>query len=171
MSLSNVFRGHVLSLLTALLLSSPVAAVNTSPQTLASWDAYTQMEPCATSCFYHYEGACSDDLVGSVLQCGVNCISWAPNDCYCRTDYQSIATSYLYTCVSKGCTLGDNSGDITSATDLYNSYCTSLSFFAPTQPPITAQPTTVYVTTTVTSEAVHTAAGRPLSWAIGILVV
>jgi hypothetical protein len=171
MNFSNLLRGQSLGLLTVFLLSNPVIAINTSPQTLASLDAYGQMLPCATSCFYQWEGACSNDLVGSVLQCGVNCISWAPNDCYCRTDYQSLATSYLYTCVSKSCTLGDNSGDITSATDLYNSYCTSLSFFAPTQPPITAQPTTVYVTITVTSDAVRTAAGRPLFWAMGVLVV
>lgn len=172
MNLSNLLGGYFVGLLTFLLLPSPVAAVNTSPQTLASFNAYGQMEPCATGCFYQWEGACSNDLVGNALGCANNCISWASNDCYCRTDYQSIATSYIYTCVSKGCTRGDSSLDITSATNLYNSYCTSLGYLAATQAPITAQPTTVYVTSIVTkSNAVRIAAGSPGFWAMGILMV
>jgi hypothetical protein len=187
MILSNLLRAHFLCLLTLVLLSNPMssASVGTSPQTLAGFNnVYTEMLPCAQGCFYQWAGACSYDLVGQVLSCNPNCISWASNDCYCRTDYQSIATSYLSKCVSKSCSLGDNANDITSATNLYDDYCTGLGYtnnvVATTQASTAAQPTTVYVTITVTkstttfvakSDTIRMVAGRPVSWAVGILVV
>ncbi|RLM00031.1 hypothetical protein CFD26_107873 [Aspergillus turcosus] len=149
MNPSSLSRDGFVAIIVLLLACVLVAGINNSPQTLASLDAYSKQEPCATSCFYEYQGACSDDLVGSVLGCAQNCISWASNDCYCRTDYQSIATSYLYTCVSKGCTRGDSSIDISSATSLYDSYCSNLGYVAAATTtehlagPTTAGPTTM----------------------------
>ncbi len=117
---------------------------------------FTKQAPCATACFYQWEGACSNDLVGANIGCQAGCIAWATNDCYCRTDYQSYATSYLYTCVSKGCTHGDPALDISSATSIYNAHCLKQGYTPATTTADSlpgATTATVYVTVTVTKSA------------------
>lgn len=48
----------------------------------------------------------------------------SPNYCYCRCDGQSVAESYLTSCVKARCTAGDPSIDISSAGSIYSDYCT-----------------------------------------------
>ncbi|KAK0744094.1 hypothetical protein B0T18DRAFT_392752 [Schizothecium vesticola] len=45
------------------------------------------------------------------------------NDCFCRSDLQFEANSYVSSCVNSRCTR--NSFDISVATKLYDDYCTS----------------------------------------------
>lgn len=146
-------------------------SIGASLQTLNALTPYSAQEPCATACFYRDEGACSDDLIGATLGCAQNCISWASNDCYCRTDYQSIATSYLYTCVSKACTQGDNGPDISTATSLYNAYCTGLGFTAVVEATTTSNTPTPTVTQYVTVTVTSSVAFRTLPKNIGLWVM
>jgi len=122
-----------------------------SAQTLASLAEYLSQAPCATSCFYRWEGSCSADLVGSALGCEGGCTSWASNDCYCRTHYQSLATSYLYSCVAKGCTRGNAAFDVFTATSLYGAYCLQAGYADPTATLVGGE--TLYVTMAVTRPA------------------
>ncbi len=150
--------------------------IGASLQTLNALTPYSAQEPCASGCFYRWAGACSYDLIAAQLGCQANCISWASNDCYCRTDYQSIATAYLYSCVSSACTRGNNAPDISSATSLYNAYCTGLGYIAAAEATTTtnapAATVTQYVTVTVTSStAIRTLPKRVGLWAVGINAV
>jgi len=89
----------------------------------------------------------------------------ASNDCYCRADYQSYATSYLYSCVSKYCSRGNSLLDISSATSLYNAYCLNLGYTpaATTADSLPGQ-TTAYVTVTVT--VIRSAGARELAGSV-----
>ncbi|KAK3899394.1 hypothetical protein C8A05DRAFT_36986 [Staphylotrichum tortipilum] len=144
-----------------LLLPTPLLARDpASVQSLAAMPEYTSQPPCATGCFYQREGACSNDLVGATLGCAADCISWASNDCYCRTDYQSLATAYLSSCVSKACTKGENKVDIAAATSLYGAYCRKAGYTPPPEPTATGDETaqsvaTVYVTVTAIFSLVY----------------
>ncbi|KAK1596550.1 uncharacterized protein LY79DRAFT_47954 [Colletotrichum navitas] len=59
--------------------------------------------------------------LGVALQCGCQSI----NGCYCNTALGSSATSYMSSCISKGCSkVNDWSVDMTSMLNLYDSYWT-----------------------------------------------
>lgn len=45
------------------------------------------------------------------------------NECWCRPDLQSIATSRLQSCVSRVCTVGGWESDYSSARNVYATYC------------------------------------------------
>lgn len=89
--------------------------------------------PGAQSCFALGSPGCSADALGNALGCHApECTpQWAAtNNCYCRSDLQSVATSYLSSCVDKGCTVGDSSIDVSSAISIYDSYCQGNGFAA-----------------------------------------
>ncbi|KAK1965615.1 hypothetical protein LY78DRAFT_91867 [Colletotrichum sublineola] len=96
-----------------------------APVTLHSEIAYSTARACAANCLV-YNGiwqcgvnAGYQDL-GVALQCGCQSI----NGCYCNTALGSSATSYISSCISKGCSKVDNwSVDLTSMLNLYDSYC------------------------------------------------
>jgi len=93
----------------------------------------TNHPPGAQSCFAYNFAGCSTDALGGALGCHAPLCSpqWAAtNNCYCRTDLQSVATSYLSSCVDKGCTVGDFSIDVSSAISIYDSYCQGNGFAA-----------------------------------------
>ncbi|KAK2056128.1 hypothetical protein LY76DRAFT_164913 [Colletotrichum caudatum] len=95
-----------------------------APVTLQSEIAYSTARACAANCLVH----------NGIWQCGVNagyqdlgvalqsrCQSI--NGCCCNTALGSSATSYISSCISKGCSKVDNwSVDLTSILNLYNSY-------------------------------------------------
>ncbi|KAM7197763.1 hypothetical protein V8F20_006436 [Naviculisporaceae sp. PSN 640] len=113
-----------------------IAAVQ-DHQTIASLEAFDNLQPCARKCIANDDGWCWNDYIGRALGCDNSCdrtTGGAPNTCYCRTDYIAVATDYLSNCVLSACTLGDNSRDLGSALDLYNGYCNSLGY---TEPPVT----------------------------------
>lgn len=129
-------------------------AQNTAFQTIYSLDFYSSQKPCAQQCFINTGLGCHVDTVASAIGCEYNACSanyGAPNNCYCRIDLQSVAESFLTSCVKSACTVGDSSIDISSAGSIYNYYCSSLGFPS-TVPATTTTPggaqatTTVYVT-------------------------
>jgi len=134
-------------------------AQNTQLQTIFSLDIYSSQKPCAQGCFIR-GGYCFQDIVGDAIGCvddnvcGLGSSGLAVNECYCRTDLQAVAESFLTACVKSACTVGDSSIDISSAGSIYNSYCSAaLATSVPaatTQEGTSGQPvTTMYVTTTV----------------------
>jgi hypothetical protein len=131
-------------------------AQDTLPQTIFSLPVFSSQKPCAQACFTTGPIAgCFQDLVGDALGCvndnvcGLGSRGLAPNNCYCRTDFQSIAESFLTSCVKSGCTVGDSSIDISSAGSIYIDYCSSQGFPVHVPASTTDNPqatTTVYVT-------------------------
>lgn len=116
-------------------------------QDIANISVYPSQKPCAHSCFQR-TGFCPKDVLGRELGCvtATDCkdYGWeAPNDCYCRADFQNIALGYLSSCVSKSCSLGNVGIDASSAGSIYSQYCSQKGFTA-------ALPASVLATTTGT---------------------
>jgi hypothetical protein len=134
-------------------LASTLAQENL-PQTIFSLDAFSSQKPCAKSCFTTGQlGYCFVDMVGSALgcvddsACGLGTSGLATNNCYCRTDLQSIAESFLTSCVKSACTAGDSLIDISSAGSIYDSYCSSEGF--PVNVPAATTKESLQATTTM----------------------
>jgi hypothetical protein len=144
----------------------------TTMQSLFQLDSFSALLPCAQGCFAGWVPGCvgEGDVLGLELGCIGGCgnvAQAAPESCYCRTDYQTIAVSFVSKCVEQQCTLGEPNIDLESAVKLYEGYCTSKGYLAmPTAPASVAatptgpieSPTTVYVTVTVTAAASRPAA-------------
>lgn len=76
---------------------------------------YSDLRECARSCLY--------DIPSDDLNSALGCDAPFPNDCYCRTDQFTLATSFLSSCASLYCTIGNYGPDYTSEASLYGSYC------------------------------------------------
>jgi len=104
-------------------------------QTITNLNAYSTMRPCAQDCIWDTYAGCFADNIGVAIGCIGCCGSCPPYtaatlDCYCRVDLQTNAMSYLSSCISHGCTVGDYASDISVAQSLYGSYCTSQGYSA-----------------------------------------
>ena len=148
------FLGHCQKILVSipLFFISLTLAQGTVFETIYSLDSWSSQKPCAQQCFINTGEGCHVDDVAAAIGCEYNPCSanyGAPNDCYCRSDLQSVALSYITSCVSAWCTVGDSSIDISSAGSIYKYYCSSNGFptavvaATTTQAQVTA---TVYVT-------------------------
>lgn len=104
---------------------APAIAQGITAQTINSLDIFSSQKPCAQECFSANGYNCQVDVLASVLGCQNACNTNAPNYCYCRTDLQLVAQSYLTSCVKSLCTVGDPSVDISSAGSIYRYYCSS----------------------------------------------
>jgi hypothetical protein len=112
-----------------LVFISLTLAQDTAFQTLWNLDVYSSQKPCAQQCFIDTGLGCAVDGIARAIGCEYNpCGSKASNNCYCRTDLQPVAESYITSCVKGKCTVGASSIDIASAGSIYNSYCSSLGF-------------------------------------------
>jgi hypothetical protein len=146
---------------------------NTEPQTITSLTAYQELDPCAQDCFYFnaFVPGCTYG-VEVHIGCSWACYTGAANDCFCRADKQSVATSFLSSCISAGCTVGDQQIDVSSGVGVYTGYCSSLGYgvVAGTTPspsivPLASTTTSVYVATTMyvtTTIYVHVGSSRRL---------
>jgi hypothetical protein len=119
----------------------------TETQTLISQDIFSSQKPCAQGCFVGDFGGCGIDGVANAIGCNYNYCGntiGATNGCYCRTDLQSVAQSYVSSCVKSKCTVGDSDIDISSAVSIYDSYCVANGFpvNVATTPTQAANPTT-----------------------------
>ena len=158
----------LLSLLVALTSFVCLSAeANTEPQTITSLAAYQELDPCAQACFYFnaFVPGCTYG-VEVHIGCSWACYTGAANDCFCRADKQSVATSFLSSCISAGCTVGEQQIDVNSGVGIYTGYCSSLGYgvVAGTTPspsivPLASATTSVYVTTTI---YVHVGSSRRL---------
>lgn len=119
------------SLISFVISISLAQSDQTQSQSINQQSVFSSQKPCAQSCFEYNNLGCSTDALGGALGCQAPFCSnqfAATNNCYCRTDLQSVATSYLSSCVNKGCTVGDSSIDISSAISIYGSYCSANGF-------------------------------------------
>ena len=109
-------RGHyVLSLL--LVLSSQWTRAENNDDSRISIYTYNSLfasqRKCAVGCWLFYDR----DNIGYMFGCEGNP---PKNRCFCRQDLQSIATTYLSTCVKASCAY---TADIASALSFYSEYC------------------------------------------------
>jgi hypothetical protein len=109
------------------LLFYPILASESVLWSISSLDAYASQRACAQKCFYDrdYAGEYYTNLIASVISCTTPC----QESCCCRPDLQSLAESYLSSCVANLCST--DTLDIESAVSLYEGYCT------PKYPPAT----------------------------------
>ena len=146
------------TLLCGLLFHLSIArAQENLPQSIFSLDVFSSQKPCAQACFTTgVLAGCFGDIVGDAIgcvndnACGLGTRGLAPNNCYCRTDLQPVAESFLTSCVKSACTVGDASIDISNAGSIYDYYCSSQGFpvsvAATTTQESSQATTTVYVT-------------------------
>lgn len=80
---------------------------------------YTLQRICAQACFYNTLGFEASLVMAGSIGCGFNL---PMNACFCCTDLEPLAVSYLTSCVSVGCS---NTNDVQTATSIYLNYCTS----------------------------------------------
>ena len=165
MSNTPRYRQRLFSASVVLLLAASIIAQdNRLTQDISNVSAYTLQKPCARGCFQHY-GICPSDVLGEELGCvqatKCNEYGWqAPNDCYCRADFQNIAQDYLSSCVRKSCSLGDVGIDASSAGSIYSQYCSQRGYPA-------ALPVSVAATTTSAGGQPRTSAGGDTSGPTG----
>lgn len=88
---------------------------NTNPQTIISLVAYQELDPCAQACYFFsaYVPGCTYS-VEVHIGCSWACYTGASNDCFCRADKQSVATSFLSSCISSACTVGNKQINVNS---------------------------------------------------------
>jgi hypothetical protein len=111
--------------------------INATPNSVCAAPGFPLLRPCAGSCL-----GC--DNAAHQLQDGLGCGVDPPNECWCRTDLFTLATSYLSSCVSSSCTVGGWQSDYSSAERFYESYCRGAGFTAVLNTPAnTAATTTV----------------------------
>jgi hypothetical protein len=107
-------------------------AQDSNHQTIVNLEAFSQLDACVQTCFTAGGLGCSYDILGSALQCATGnpcALTWAAlDDCYCRSDKQSFAESYISACVKSGCTAANVEDDISSGWSVYGGYCTSKGF-------------------------------------------
>lgn len=89
-----------------------------APVSIDQSDTYRQQRACAVGCFISF------DDIGYPIAQKISCPTFrVQNDCFCRSDLQFDANSWISSCVNTVCTR--NSFDINRATKLYDDYCTS----------------------------------------------
>ncbi|KAK0618917.1 hypothetical protein B0T14DRAFT_518253 [Immersiella caudata] len=89
-----------------------------APVSIDQSDIYRNQRECAGGCFISF------DDIGYPIAKKISCPTFkVQNDCFCRSDLQFEANSYISSCVNARCTR--NSFDIDVATKLYDNYCTS----------------------------------------------
>jgi hypothetical protein len=112
-------RGFNIWILFCILLQNPAVDADGTVSITAAPD-YILQRNCATSCFYWTIGIETFANLASALSCNLSPLE---NLCFCRTDLQPSAASFLTRCVSSLC--GSDSVDVDSATSVYLNYCSS----------------------------------------------
>jgi hypothetical protein len=109
------------SLLSLVLLTTTlVSAANgpTAPVSIFYESAYVTARPCAAFCLWDTIFHSID--VANALSCGDSAI----NGCYCQADFASSASSYVSSCIRKGCAnLEGVTEEVQTMMALYNGYC------------------------------------------------
>jgi len=126
-----------------LLLIDPIIGAATT-QSIVSDASFQAIDLCAQNCFQTWVAGCWNPLLDIYLQCVAEATPYctmASNDCYCRADHQPVAESYLSSCISKSCTVGNAQIDVNSAITVYEGYCASNGYSA-TAPASTPAQTT-----------------------------
>jgi hypothetical protein len=154
-------RRVMLSLIALAYISAVVCADGS--ETIESLSAFSSLRGCAQGCFDKWDAGGWQDNLAVKLNCP------AIDSCVCRSDLQSVAQSYLSTCVSSGCSaLGGYTVDLSSALALYSSYCAGEGYSAPHTAPTSVLATTTAspgsVTTTIIATSMPTSGVKPSSF-------
>jgi hypothetical protein len=106
--------------------------------TITAAPAYSQQRPCARNCFvWVYVAGVNTILpLAGNLGCDLNTLE---NGCFCRSDLESQATSFLSDCVSSTCS-GSTAVDIQTAQSIYLDYCSSNGYTLATATPASGAP-------------------------------
>ena len=115
--------------------------VNSTPNSVCNDPGYGLLRPCAAYCV-----GC--DPRPDQIAYMIGCPSGPPNECWCRVDLFTLATSALISCVSRSCTVGGWTGDYASAERIYTIYCQRAGFTG-----IVNGPANTNVATTVNQNA------------------
>ena len=118
-----------------LIYASFTFAQNTGQQTITALPAYSSLRACAQNCIWQSGLGCETDVLGATIGCANGDACFTPkvaayNSCYCRTDLQNTAMSYLSTCVRNSCTEGAYTADLSAVQSLYGGYCTAEGYAA-----------------------------------------
>lgn len=148
---------------------APAIAQDNTAQTINSLNVFSSQKPCAQQCFSANGYYCQVDVLASVIGCQNACNTNAPNYCYCRTDLQLVAQSYLTSCIKSLCTVGDPSVDISSAASIYGYYCSSNGY--PVNVPATTTQDNAQATTTQNSAQAPTTQGGAQATATAYVTV
>ena len=130
-----------------LILLTPSASSD-NPETIASLEAYKLQHDCAQGCFWYSIGnGENSDGIADAISCQHPVNVGALDSCFCRLDLQSVAETYLSTCISVACSYGGGAVtvDISSAVSIYDNYCSAKGYVTNTQTesvPANATPTT-----------------------------
>ncbi|KAF3909971.1 hypothetical protein ABW20_dc0107420 [Dactylellina cionopaga] len=108
-------------ILTLCYLSIGSAVAQTGSVTITSLDSYQSARACLQACVYT-----TPYIYGLVygIACSPAAGSVALNNCYCRSDLRSSATSFLSKCVGPRCNSAQV--DIDQAINIYDEYCAAV---------------------------------------------
>lgn len=133
--------------------------------TITDIDAFSEQVSCVQQCLYGSSG----DKLNKYLGCTYPYVE----ECYCRPSFESVASSFLTSCVVKSCTISVDNAQ--RAVSVYNHYCASAQVGPALSPATTTSPgssipepsSTVLVMVTVTSPPSPTSASTSTSWTGG----
>ncbi|KAH6723721.1 hypothetical protein BKA61DRAFT_15079 [Leptodontidium sp. MPI-SDFR-AT-0119] len=106
-------------LLLACFLFTLLGTVSSQSVSITDESAFSSQRRCAQGCMG------SSDSGPLFLASELSCAKPYDNSCFCRSDLQQKAESYLKSCVNSACT---NTLDASSAVSIYDAYCTSAGF-------------------------------------------
>lgn len=141
------------------IVTSPVASATSGTVSLEGSPAFASQRPCVRNDCFGSDTLGNPYLLASGIDCDSNPVE---NECFCRTDLQAGATSYLSSCVYSAC--DQMTLDVNSAVKIYTDYCTSNGFtVATTSSPVSTTSGTQYSPATITVTVVQTVsvAGAP----------
>jgi hypothetical protein len=127
-----IFRLTLRVNLLLILCLSFVFSVNGTAQSICADPNFASLRPCVGRCI-----GCNYPA-GYQVQSAIGCDANPPNECWCRTDMYTIATSYFQSCASVLCTIGGWQPDYTSVVSFYGNYCRRAGFTAVTDGPSNA---------------------------------
>jgi hypothetical protein len=142
-------------LLLLFLLLGPNIANADDIVSIESFAPYQQLRGCAACCFRECNARCYF-VIGDVITCGhgdIYCGQDVHDSCFCRSDLQPTVTTYISSCVYKGCS--SNLNDVGSAVYAYTEYCKSTGMIQ--IPAASASQTTTSTSTKSTSQTRTTA--------------
>ena len=135
----------------------PILSQVTATVSIYNNTAFTDQRRCAIDCVLC--GGGTYDCLGSTLSCNSPLL----NSCYCRSDLQAAAVSYIASCVNSACS---NTIDVANAVGVYTSYCATADQTSSVIAATTSRPPTTLVTETgslvsVVSSTITAANGQP----------
>jgi hypothetical protein len=117
---NNMKHSHpiLIFLLSTSLFFSPALSQTSATVSIYNNPAFKSQRLCALECILCELGTYGQhDCLAVALSCNSSPLQ---NNCYCRSDLQSAAVSYVASCVSAACS---NTVDVDNAVGIYTQYC------------------------------------------------